>query len=86
VENKTLYQAAETTHLTRPEKRVQGFPKDAFHLACQANRTRIQNHLRVPGMNRLEAALYELRFGNMAAARNSYIEKQRIALEYQKYS
>jgi hypothetical protein len=34
VENKALYQAAETTHLTRPEKRVQGFPKDAFHQAC----------------------------------------------------
>jgi hypothetical protein len=81
VEDKALYQAAETTHLTRPKKRLQGFPKDAFHLACLAHRTRIQNHLRVPGMNLLEAALYELRFGNMATASNSYMEKQRIALE-----
>jgi hypothetical protein len=81
VENKTLYQAAETTHLTRPEKRVHGFPKDAFHQACYAHRTRIQNHLRVPGMNLLEAALYELRLGNMATASNSYAEKQKTALE-----
>jgi hypothetical protein len=80
VENKVLYQAAETTHLTRPVKRVQGFPKDAFHQACHAHRTRIQNHLRVPGMNPLEAALYELRFGNMAVASRSYIEKQKAVL------
>ncbi|GHV46851.1 hypothetical protein AGMMS49546_35620 [Spirochaetia bacterium] len=80
VENKVLYQAAETTHLTRPEKRVQGFPKDAFHQACHAHRTRIQNYLRIPGMNQLEAALYELRFSNMAAASSSYTEKQRAAL------
>ncbi|GHV90901.1 hypothetical protein AGMMS50268_14040 [Spirochaetia bacterium] len=79
VENKVLYQAAETTHLTRPEKRVQGFPKDAFHQACHAHRTRIQNYLRIPGMNQLEAALYELRFSNMAAASSSYTEKQRAA-------
>jgi hypothetical protein len=80
VENKTLYQAAETTHLTRPNKRVQGFPKDAFHQACHVHRTRIQNYRRVPGMNPLEAALYELRFGNMAAASSNYIEKQKAAL------
>ncbi|GHT69702.1 hypothetical protein FACS1894110_19700 [Spirochaetia bacterium] len=80
VENKVLYQAAETTHLTRPEKRMQGFPKDAFHQACHAHRTRIQNHLRVPGMNPLETALYELRFGNMATATNSYLNKQKSAL------
>jgi hypothetical protein len=81
VENKALYQAAETTHLTRPVKRVQGFPKDAFHQACYAHRTRIQNHLRVPGMNPLESALYELRFGNMAVASRSYIEKQKAAMQ-----
>jgi hypothetical protein len=80
VENKVLYQAAETTHLTRPKKRVQGFPKDAFHQACHAHRTRIQNYLRIPGMNPLEADLYDLRFGNMATASKSYIEKQKAAL------
>jgi hypothetical protein len=31
-------------------------------------------------MNPLEAALYEMRFGNMAAACDSYVEKQRTAL------
>jgi hypothetical protein len=31
-------------------------------------------------MNPLEAALYELRFNNMAAANSSYIGKQRAAL------
>ncbi|MDR0878902.1 MAG: hypothetical protein LBN21_12710, partial [Treponema sp.] len=61
---------------------VQGVPKDAFHQACLANRTRIQNHLRVPGMNPLETALYELRFSNMTAAISSYIGKQKKALIY----
>jgi len=34
--------------------RVQGFPKDAFHIACAAHRTRIKNILRSPGIDAIE--------------------------------
>jgi hypothetical protein len=34
VENADGYRCAETTHLTQSKYRIQGLPKDAFHLAC----------------------------------------------------
>jgi hypothetical protein len=81
VENKTLYQGAETTHPTGPKYRIQGFPKDAFHLACIAHRTRIGNVLRSPGINMTEKAVLQQRTVNMRTAQGSYIEKQAKALE-----
>jgi hypothetical protein len=76
VENKALYQAAETTHLTRSDKRVQGFPKDAFHQACDAHCTRLSNSLRTPGINMIEKAVIQQRMANMKTAVSSYKEKQ----------
>jgi hypothetical protein len=80
VENKTLYQGAETTHPTGAKYRIQGFPKDAFHLACAAHRTRIGNVLRAPGINMTEKAVLRQRAANMQTARGSYIGKQAKAL------
>ena len=37
--------------------RVHGFPKDAFHIATIAHRTRLQNILRSPGIDLIEKAL-----------------------------
>ncbi|MDR2702434.1 MAG: hypothetical protein LBB72_08385 [Spirochaetaceae bacterium] len=31
--------------------RVNGFPKDAFHIACISHKTRLQNILRTPGLD-----------------------------------
>jgi hypothetical protein len=39
---------AEATHPTASKCRIQGFPRDAVHLACAAHRTRLQNVLRSP--------------------------------------
>jgi hypothetical protein len=55
-------------------------PKDSFHIACIAHRTRIQNILRVPGMNMTEKAVYQQRFTNMRTAQESYVTLQEVAL------
>jgi hypothetical protein len=80
VENRSLYQGAETTHPTASKYRINGYPKDAFHLACIAHRTRLHNILRVPGINMTEKAVMSQRAANMTTAQGSYIEKQKKAL------
>jgi hypothetical protein len=74
------YVIADKTYPRRREYRVKGFPKDAFHCACIAHRTRIGNSLRVPGINMTEKAVLQQRAVNMEAAEGAYIEKQRRAL------
>ena len=81
VESPTLYQAVEATHPTAPKYRAKGFlPIDAFHIACNSHRTRIQNTLRTPGMNMNEKALYNQRKENMTTAKEAYMEKQKVVL------
>jgi hypothetical protein len=74
------YTVAEKTYPHRRENRVRGFPKDAFHYACIAHRTRIGNILRAPGINMTEKAVLLQRALNMQAAQRSYLEKQEKAL------
>jgi hypothetical protein len=74
------YVITEKTFQHSPKQRYQGFPKDSFHLACISHRTRIQNILKVPGMNPIERAVYEQRFSNMTTAQNSYIQFQKKIL------
>ena len=81
VENSVSYQSAEKTYPHRGIYRVSGYPKDAFHIACISHKTRIQNILRAPGIDPIEKALLKQRFANLSAAQNSYIEKQKKALE-----
>ena len=80
VNDKNLYQGAEQTHPHSKKYRVSGFPKDAFHIACIAHRTRLQNILRSPGIDSIEKALLKQRFANLSTAQTGYIEKQRKAL------
>jgi hypothetical protein len=79
-ENATLYRGAEKTYPTSPKYRIRGFPKDAFHLACIAHRTRIKNSLRTPGINMIKKAVLNQRIANTTVAQNGYIEKQKKAL------
>ncbi len=60
--------------------RINGFPKDAFHIACISHKTRIQNVLRSPGIDSIEKALLKQRFANLGAAMDKYIGQQRKAL------
>ena len=60
--------------------RISGFPKDAFHIACIAHKTRLQYILRSPGIDPIEKSLLKQRFANLATAQNDYIDKQRKAM------
>jgi hypothetical protein len=80
VANPEGYQTAELTHPHRDKYRISNMPKDAFHIACIAHRTRIQNMLRTPGINMAEKALLHQRFVNMSAAQTAYLEKQKSVL------
>ena len=60
--------------------RVHGFPKDSFHIACIAHRTRLQNILRAPGIDPMEKSLLKQRFANLSTAQDGYIEKQEKVL------
>ena len=80
VENSTLYQGTENTHPHSKKYRISGFPKDSFHIACIAHKTRLQNILRSPGIAPIEKALLKQRFANLSAAQPGYIEKQKKAL------
>jgi len=80
VENKTHYQGVEDSIPHSGKYRVNGFPKDAFHIACISHKTRLQNVLRAPGIDPIEKALLKQRFVNLSAGQGGYVEKQRKAL------
>jgi len=80
VEDSTLYQAADKTHPHYKKYRVSGFPKDSFHIACIAHRTRLRNILRSPGIDAIEKALLKQRLANLATAQKGYMVKQEKAL------
>jgi hypothetical protein len=79
VEVTSLYQAVETTYSTT-KNRIRGLPKDIFHQACDAHRTRLSNSLRTPGINMIEKAVIQQRMANMKTAVGCYMEKQKKAL------
>ena len=80
VEDSALYQGAEATYPTDDKYRYHGFPRDAVHTACAAHKTRLQNSLRVPGINMSEKAVITQRAANMTTIQAAYTEKQRKAL------
>jgi hypothetical protein len=80
VEDFTGYRFAETTYPTAQKYRIQGLPKDSFHLACIAHKTRLRNVLRSPGINMIEKAVLNERAANMTTAQGSYVVKQKKAL------
>jgi len=60
--------------------RVNGFPMDAYHIACISHKTRLQNILKTPGLDPIEKALLKQRLINLSAGQGGYIEKQDKAL------
>jgi hypothetical protein len=80
VKNAVFYKEAEKTHPTRPDLRIEGCPRDAFHQACISNIARLRNACKVPGINMLEKALFTQRIDNMSAAQEAYLELQKTAL------
>jgi hypothetical protein len=76
------YTTAEKTYAHHPQDRYHGMPKDAFHKACIAHRTRLNNTLRSPGLNKTERKVYEQRAANMTAAQTAYLDKQKDVIGY----
>jgi len=74
------YKAVETAFPHNGKYRVQGYPKDSFHIACIAHKTRLQNILRTPGLDPIEKVLLKQRLANLPVAQNGYVEKQKKAL------
>ena len=81
VENSDLYLTDEKSYPHRDKYRVKGFPKDAFHIACSSHRTRLKNMLSATGVDLIEKYLLEQRRLNLTTAQNSYVKKQKRALE-----
>jgi hypothetical protein len=81
VEDHAGYKAADKTWPHTPKKyRIKSYPKDAFHLACNSHRTRLQNVLRSPGINMIEKTVLERRAANITSAQAIYMGKQKEAL------
>ena len=76
----TGYVTAEKTYPHNGKYRVNGFPKDAFHIACISHKTRLQNMLRTPGVDPIEKDLLKQRFANLSAAQGAYVEMQKKVL------
>jgi len=80
VEDKFLYQGVDKAIPHSGKHRFNGFPMDAFHIACKGHRTRLQNILKTPGLDPIEKALLKQRLVNLSAGQGGYVEKQRKAL------
>ena len=80
VEDSTLYKAVDQSLPHNEKYRVKNFPKDSYHIACKAHRTRLKNILRSPGIDPIEKALLKQRYANLATGQKGYVEKQGKAL------
>ena len=60
--------------------RIKNFPKDSYHIAANAHRTRLRNMLRTPGVDPIEKSLLKQRYSNLATGQKGYIGKQEKAL------
>ncbi len=73
------YKATETTFPHNKNFRYKGYPKDAYHIAFIAHKTRLQNIIRAPGIDPIEKELLKQRIANLPAAQSGYVEKQKKA-------
>jgi hypothetical protein len=80
VEMEHLYKVVDMAYPHNAKHRLKDMPKDAFHIACAAHRTRIGNILRTPGLNLTERTLLQQRAANLTTAQSVYLDKQKQAL------
>ena len=74
------YKIADNIFPHNGKYRISGYPKDSFHIACIAHRTRLQNILRSPGIDPIEKTLLMQRFNNLSTAQNAYMKMQKKVL------
>ncbi|MDR3301373.1 MAG: hypothetical protein LBT01_02420 [Spirochaetaceae bacterium] len=63
----------------RNQWRYKGLPRDAFHVACIAHKTRLKNGLSRLGLPKLDRELAKIRIDALTAIQQCYIEKQLAA-------
>jgi hypothetical protein len=80
VEDSNLYKTVDQSFPHYEKYREKGFPKDSYHIACKAHRTRLKNILRSPGIDLIEKTLLKQRFANLSTAQKGYIAKQKNVL------
>ena len=84
VDEKTFYHIADKVIPHHKKHRTKSYPKDSFHIACIAHRTRLKNILKAPGIDPIEKALLEQRLANLSTAQGGYVEKQEKAMANEK--
>jgi hypothetical protein len=80
VSDASLYRGADLTFPHYGKYRIDKMPNDAFHIACIAHKTRLQNTLKTPGLNMKEKSIYQQRVANMGVAEKVYLALQKKAL------
>jgi hypothetical protein len=80
VASASAYRGVELAQPRAARYRIKGLPKDAFHIACIAHRTRIGNTLRATGINLTEKNLLLQRSSNLSTAQKAYIAMQQGAV------
>jgi hypothetical protein len=76
LQNPKTYISIEKAFAHRDAFRYRGMPKDAFHVACSAHITRLDNNLKTPGINIIEKDLLIQRIKNMEKAQAVYLQKK----------
>jgi hypothetical protein len=74
------YRGAEMTFPHRGQWRCNGLPRDAFHVACFAHKTRLRNGLSRLGLPKLDRGLAKVRIAALDATQRVYCAKQDAAL------
>jgi hypothetical protein len=80
VEEGAVYRIAEKVIPHSAQYRYQGLPKDSFHIACIAHKTRLKNGLSRLGLPKLDRELAKVRIAALSAIQRLYGEKQSAAL------
>lgn len=81
VQDKSLYQIANKTHSVKDKDRINGLPKDAFHVFSNSHKTRLSNRIRAIEVSVEERLLLKERHNNMQVAQKEYMELQAKALD-----
>jgi hypothetical protein len=80
VDDPAIYRGVEMAFPHRGQWRYKDLPRDAFHVACIAHKTRLKNGLSRLGLPKLERELAKARIAALGAIQQVYVEKQLAAL------
>jgi Zn-dependent M28 family amino/carboxypeptidase len=81
LEKGAAYQVAEQTYPHNAQYRYKDMPKDAFHIAFIAHKTRLRNSISRMGLSRLDRTLVKERIKAIATTQDIYFKKQQLAIK-----